>query len=100
MRFLLHQLRTLSPQRLCAVDHFLFEAFLTELKVYQLNPALVIQADRLDPDASLSSSLQAERQKKNCSYKSRSLADAWRWRKRKIYRSIGKRSFFRIIPFD
>lgn len=93
-------LKSLPSDYIFAIDHVVFGALLTELAVYQVCPALAMQADRLEHNH-LSSQLTTERKDNTFRYQTRD--GVWvKFKKliKRIYRSIGKRTFYQIVPFQ
>lgn len=63
---LLDILKNKTPEQLVAIDHFMFKEVIEKqsLPVFQLNPALCIQSDRLNPDTALQSDISDERRQR------------------------------------
>lgn len=93
-------IKSLPNDYIFAIDHVIFGALLKELNTYQLTPALAIQADRIKPQ-NLPSQLDSERQKNDFIYQNN---DGFFIKIKKIFqrlhRSIGKRTFYKIISFQ
>lgn len=60
---LLDLLKKINPDDIVAVDQFMFSQVIQQdkLKIFQLNPALCIQSDRLNPETHLHSDIHHER---------------------------------------
>ncbi|MDO4895945.1 MAG: glycosyltransferase family 25 protein [Moraxella sp.] len=93
-------LKSLPNDYLYAIDHLIFGALLDSLTVYQMYPALAIQADRQSPNH-LISQLEQERKNNTFIYQTQ---DSFLVRAKKLYqrlhRSIGKRTFYKTVPFQ
>lgn len=63
---LLDLLKNKTEQEIIAIDHFMFKEVINnqEILVHQLNPALCIQSDRLDPTTTLQSDLNDGRRQR------------------------------------
>lgn len=94
----LNYIKSLPPDYIFALDHVIFGALLTQLKVYQLSPALTIQADRHNHQ--LSSQLEFERNQNTFTYiPNDSLIKKLKKLIQRLMRSIGKRTFYQKVPF-
>ena len=96
---LLHQIRSLNEKDYVPIDEMIFDKFLPRISVYQISPALSIQSTFLEADnPTLASDLEAGRieHRKIRSKDPRDLKHYFK----KIKRSIGKRMFYTIVPFD
>lgn len=93
-------LKSLPNDYLYAIDHVIFGALLNSLTVYQMCPALAIQADRQNQNY-LISQLEQERKNNTFIYQPQ---DGFLVRAKKLYqrlhRSIGKRTFYQTVPFQ
>lgn len=99
-RNLLTLCQKIPIKRLMAVDHLIFDGYLNSIKVLQLFPAVCIQGMLLD-SSSLKSNIESNRElirkkqlepKKNIVEKIQSFA-------KRLLRSVGKRTFFKIVEF-
>lgn len=87
---LLVLLKNKSADDIIAIDHFMFQETIVnqQILVHQLNPALCIQSDRLDPSTALQSNISRERrQRMNKEKQNRTLMQKV---KREISRLFGK----------
>lgn len=97
---ILNFIQHLSESQRFAIDHVIFGALLNQLTVFQLVPALSIQANRLQKNT-LQSQLESERSTNTFVYHSNdSFLEKVIKFYRRLYRSIGKRTFFQQIPFE
>ncbi|STY99528.1 Lipooligosaccharide biosynthesis protein lex-1 [Moraxella lacunata] len=96
----IEHLKCLPTDYLYAIDHVIFGALLDLLAIYQIYPALAIQADRQNQDY-LVSQLEEERKNNTFIYQAQ---DGFLIRVKKLYqrfyRSIGKRTFYETVPFQ
>lgn len=60
---LLLLLQSMTAQEIVPIDHFMFKEVIEKnlINVYQINPALCIQSDRLNPETNLKSDIHHER---------------------------------------
>ncbi|OOS05707.1 glycosyl transferase, family 25 [Moraxella cuniculi DSM 21768] len=100
---ILHFIRNLPDHERFAIDHVIFDALLNTLNTWQMHPALAIQADRLlDTNQATKLPSQINQGRKNNSFiyiANDSNAKKLKKFFRRIYRSIGKRTFYQRIPF-
>lgn len=96
---LINQIKNTPPTQLMAIDHILFEMFIHQLQIYQISPAPCIQSMFLDKTL-LRSQLESHRQSNAVHRKHNDnlitkVANIFR----RLKRSIGKRTYFRMIDF-
>lgn len=91
-------LKSYPKEQLFPIDHIIFEYFLSHITVYQMYPALSIQAENYQSEH-LKSDLEHERQQKTIKSSNMTLQDKLQRFFKKLYRSIGKRTFFKKVPF-
>lgn len=95
----LNYIKSLSHDYIFALDHVIFGALLTQLNIYQLSPALSIQADRYNHQ--FSSQLELERRQNNFVYiPNDNLMTKLIKLLNRFQRSIGKRTFYQKVPFQ
>lgn len=90
-------LKSYPNELLLPIDHIIFEYLLSQFIIYQINPALAIQAENYQI-GSLFSSLEQERQQKSFIHYDSIQEKISKFFKR-LKRSIGKRIFYQKVPF-
>lgn len=93
---LLHYIKN-NQSTILAIDHMIFEMYIKNLYIYQINPAVCIQQRFLDNI--LPSQLEKERNNKSITTHKTTKKKILRLIQR-IKRSIGKRTFYQIVPFQ
>ena len=96
---LLHQIRPLNESDYVPIDEMIFDKFLPQTSVYQMSPALNIQSTFLEANnPTIISDIEVKRaeHRKSRSKDQRDLKHYFK----KMKRSIGKRMFYTIVPFD
>lgn len=90
--------KSLPSDYIFAIDHVIFGALLDKLTIYQVSPALCIQADRHSHQ--LASQLEHQRQNNSMAYKaSDGFIGQCKKLIKRLIRSIGKRTFYKKVRF-
>lgn len=98
-KYVLNYIQSLPHDYIFALDHIIFGALLKQLKIYQLSPALTIQADRYNQQ--FTSQLEFERSQNTFNYIPHdSLIKKLNKLIKRLIRSIGKRTFYQKVPFQ
>lgn len=91
-------IKTLRNEEIYALDHVMFGGLLSQLTIYQLSPALVVQAECHNQQ--LTSQLEEQRKNNTFVYIPNEgfIKKIMKFFKR-LTRSIGKRTFYKKVPF-
>lgn len=96
---MIQYIKALRDEEIYALDHVMFGGLLSQLTTYQLLPALVIQAECHNQQ--LVSQLEEQRKNNTFIYipNENFIKKLMKFFKR-LMRSIGKRTFYQIVPFQ
>lgn len=92
-------LKSYPSKQLLPIDHIIFEYLLPQLVVYQINPALTIQAENYQT-GKLISGLEQGRKDKIFIHSNDTLLEKVLKLFKRLQRSIGKRTFYQKVPFQ
>lgn len=98
-KYLLKQIKKIPIQQMMAIDHVIFEMFIHKITVYQVSPAVCMQSMFLHQNL-LPSQLEKSRQDNahKTKFNDNIIQKVNRIFKR-LKRSIGKRTFYKKVPF-
>lgn len=93
-------INSISADELMPVDHLIFDKFLKQTRIYQLDPAICIQGMFLD-QSYLTSELETSRKHIRDQFEKpkKTLMQSIRSTFTRLYRSIAKRTFFSTVDF-
>ena len=98
-RLLIDLIKHAGNEGYAPIDHFLFDQYLRKLTIYQINPALCIQSQWLEDKVGFASVIEDSRQDYGRQKSKTTFQQAVRRVIKKWYRSVGKRTFFKIIDY-